>query len=149
MPCLGFVFSSSSKAGDSRSIVSGKWQTGHLGCGDSHKRCFTSTKQISHRNVLADGVKVLPDALAVEDVPTLRLDRVLCNIVAKSAHGSFADIFSRKGFGVGLTLQHQVRMTSHLSHARKSRSSGQYRHECKDIENSQGKDVGIVFPVNY
>lgn len=67
--------------------------------------------------LLDSGVQVLLDALPVEDMPTLCLNCIFGDVVAKATDSCFADVLGRKGTRIVLTAQNQVRMASHLSHA--------------------------------
>ena len=67
-------------------------------------------------------IQVLLDALAIENMPTFRLDGVLRHIVAQSAHRGLA--FVAEYF---LTADHEIGMARHLAHAR-----------------DQAEDIGVV-----
>lgn len=62
-------------------------------------------------------VQVLLDALAVENVPTFRLNGILRHIVAQSAHGGLT-IFATEHSGIFLAADYEIGMTGHLTHAR-------------------------------
>jgi hypothetical protein len=70
-------------------------------------------------------VQVLPDALAVENVPASRLESILRHIVAQSAHGGLTFVAERTG--IVLAADYEIGMAGHLTHAR-----------------NQTEDIGVV-----
>jgi hypothetical protein len=68
--------------------------------------------------LLNSSVKVLLDALPVEDVVALGLDGVFRDIVTNSADGGLVRVVGDELGSVGLASQNEVRMTRHLPHAR-------------------------------
>ena len=63
-------------------------------------------------------VKVLPDALSVEDMTALGLNGIFGNVVTQSADGSFTQLLRREHTSVSFALENEIRMASHLSHSR-------------------------------
>jgi hypothetical protein len=68
--------------------------------------------------IIQGRVQILFNALSVEDVAALSLDSVFDDIIAKPANSGFTKfLVALKSFCIRLALEHEVRMTSHLSHA--------------------------------
>ena len=119
IPCLALptrlsACSSMSTASASRSIEISIWQTGHSGCASA--RPLRRDAQPAHR--LASrrlDVKVLPNALPVEQVLALRDDSIFGLVITQSANGSSRLILHQDRC---LGSQDEIRVTSHLSHWR-------------------------------
>jgi len=60
---------------------------------------------------------VLFDAFTVKNVPALRLNGILCNVIADTADGGFSDLIRAKRVGVCFALEHEIGMASHLPHS--------------------------------
>ena len=60
---------------------------------------------------------VLLDAFTIEDMPTLRLNGVLCDVIADAADGCFSDVARVERIGICFALEHKVWMASHLPHS--------------------------------
>lgn len=121
IPCRALTFSSSSRAGASKSIVKGRWHTGQSGYIISQPMSRTKGSYGSRMNtygIIQGRVQILFNALSVEDVVALSLDSVFDDIITKPANSSFTKfLVALESFCIRLALKHEVRMTSHLSHA--------------------------------
>jgi len=91
-------FSSSSRAGASRSIVNGRWQTGQAGyCISCISYCCQHHLTTPTYIVFDCGVEILLDTFSIKDVPAFRLDGVFCDVVADSTDRSFTNLNFGKG----------------------------------------------------
>jgi hypothetical protein len=78
----------------------------------------SESKQVMSPDLLFDSsLDVLLDAFTVKDMPTLRLDGVLGNVIANAADGGFSDIFRVERLDVCFALEYEIGMTSHLPHS--------------------------------
>ena len=75
------------------------------------------------------------------------LNSVLGDVIAEPTEGSFAEFFTAKErVAVALAAKHQVRMTSHLTHAS---NSGESMVKFAKVQSrgmyAQTKDIGIIW----
>lgn len=100
--------------------IDGKWKMAYWAIGFLQ----VAVSQYAKKDVvnatyssLQRSLQILLDALAIENVVTLRLDCIFCEFVTQSADGGFSRFIGHESCGITLTANDQVGMARHLPHA--------------------------------
>ena len=110
-----------------------------------HKR--SEVKEVMSPDLLFNSsFDILFDAFAVKDVPALRLNGVLRNIVANAADRGFPDVFCFKRVRVRFALEDEIGMTSHLPHSGKTAQQVNTQNpQGTSNFNLQAEDVRVIW----
>ena len=150
IPCFALFTCSSeiTMASASKSIERGRWQTGHSGYLKDQASNSRKERKTYSSSSIRNCFKILPNALAIEDMVTLWLNGILSNVVTDSANRRLHNVTSE--IYIPLALQDEVRMAclvngfNHILPNSYRRKTNHLPHAC-----NQSEDIWVIWNVHY